>query len=63
MTKLEYPGFLLWWQDKNSFPLTVAKEWQPWYLWPEESLEEQDHSSPSLPAKWLTHATIKMHQE
>ena len=63
MTKLEYPGFLLWWQDKNRFPLAVAKEWKPWYLWPEKERREQKQAYPTLPERWLATPNIRMHQD
>ena len=38
--KPEYPGFILWWQDHNRYPLSPEDHWLPWYLWPEDSRAE-----------------------
>ena len=61
MTKLEYPGFLLWWQDKNRFPLAVADHWRPWYLWPEDTPKVAEPRSPGLPKMWLAYPAASMH--
>jgi len=63
MTKREYPGFLLWWQDKNHFPLAVQDDWQPWYLWPEEGTDRRDPGAPTVPVKWLESTESKLHRD
>ena len=59
MTKLEYPGFILWWKDKNRFPLAVAENGRPWYLWPEDT-PKKEPDSPTLPAMWLANTPIRL---
>ncbi len=60
MTNLEYPGFILWWQDKNRFPLAEVESGLPWYLWPEDT-PKKEQISPTLPAKWYPNTPIKTH--